>query len=48
MLRLAGRAGAALMLAAARLPYAWVPQLPRPAERAVVPPDRTTFRVTPQ
>jgi hypothetical protein len=31
-----------------RLPYAWVPQLPRPVERAVVPPDRQTFRVTPQ
>ena len=28
-----------------RLPYDWVPQLSRPVERAVVPPDRRTFRV---
>jgi hypothetical protein len=28
-----------------RLPYDWVPQLPRPTERAVVPPDRRQFRV---
>ncbi|HVZ22646.1 MAG TPA: aryl-sulfate sulfotransferase [Vicinamibacterales bacterium] len=31
-----------------RVPYAWVPQLPRPEERAVVPPNRTTFRVAPR
>lgn len=29
-----------------RLPYAWVPQLDRPVERAVVPPKNTEFRVT--
>jgi hypothetical protein len=28
-----------------RLPYAWIPQLPRPAEHAVEPPDRGAFRV---
>jgi len=28
-----------------RLPYDWVPQLTRPAERAVVPPDVREFRV---
>ena len=28
-----------------RLPYDWVPQLPKPSERAVVPPDRRDFRV---
>lgn len=28
-----------------RLPYDWVPQLPRPAERAIVPPDVREFRV---
>ncbi len=28
-----------------RLPYSWVPQLQTPVERAVVPPNRTTFRV---
>jgi len=31
-----------------RLPYAWVPQLPRPTERAVVPPNVREFRITPQ
>jgi hypothetical protein len=30
---------------AQRVPYDWVPQLPRPTERPVVPPDITTFRV---
>jgi len=28
-----------------RLPYSWVPQLEHPVERAVVPPNRSTFRV---
>jgi hypothetical protein len=28
-----------------RIPYAWVPQLERPVERAVVPPDVTAFTV---
>jgi hypothetical protein len=28
-----------------RVPYDWVPQLPKPTERAVIPPDITTFRV---
>jgi hypothetical protein len=28
-----------------RVPYDWIPQLPRPAERAVVPPSIGTFRV---
>jgi hypothetical protein len=30
---------------AQRVPYDWVPQLPRPTERPVVPPDIATFRV---
>ena len=30
---------------AQRVPYDWVPQLTKPAERRVVPPDITTFRV---
>jgi hypothetical protein len=30
---------------AQRVPYDWVPQLEKPAERAVRPPDITTFRV---
>jgi len=33
---------------AQRVPYDWVPQLPRPTERAVIPPDITTFRVEPR
>jgi len=33
---------------AQRVPYDWVPQLPKPTERAVIPPDITTFRVEPQ
>lgn len=28
-----------------RVPYAWVPQLERPTERAVVPPGVSTFRL---
>ena len=32
---------------AQRVPYDWVPQLPTPAERAVIPPDNSTFRVPP-
>jgi hypothetical protein len=31
-----------------RLPYAWVPQLRKPAERAVVPPPRGEFRIVPR
>ena len=31
-----------------RLPYAWVPQLTRPSERAVVPPNLREFRISPQ
>jgi hypothetical protein len=31
-----------------RLPYEWVPQLERPVERAVVPPDVREFRIAPQ
>jgi hypothetical protein len=31
-----------------RVPYDWIPHLPRPAERAVVPPNVREFRVAPQ
>ncbi|HEY7444657.1 MAG TPA: aryl-sulfate sulfotransferase [Vicinamibacterales bacterium] len=31
-----------------RIPYDWVPQLARPQERAVVPPDRAEFRIEPR
>ena len=31
-----------------RLPYDWVPQLKRPKERAVVPPEGMDFRVVPK
>jgi hypothetical protein len=31
-----------------RVPYEWVPQLPRPAEQAVIPPDNRAFRVPAQ
>jgi hypothetical protein len=30
------------------VPYEWVPQLARPAERPVVPPDPGQFRIEPQ
>src|SRR5262245_252020 len=33
---------------AQRVPYDWVPQLPRPTERAVIPPEIMTFRIQPQ
>ena len=33
---------------AQRMPYDWVPQLPNPVERAVIPPDITTFRIQPR
>jgi hypothetical protein len=33
---------------AQRVPYDWVPQLARPTERAVIPPDITTFRIEAQ
>ena len=33
---------------AQRVPYDWVPQLARPIERAVIPPDITTFRIEPR
>jgi hypothetical protein len=32
---------------AQRVPYEWVPQLPKQVERAVIPPDITTFRMQP-
>ena len=31
-----------------RVPYEWVPQLDRPEERAVIPPDPREFRIAPQ
>jgi hypothetical protein len=31
-----------------RVPYDWIPQLPRPAERAVMPPNVREFRVAAQ
>jgi len=31
-----------------RVPYDWIPQLERPRERAVVPPDLAEFRIEPQ
>ena len=31
-----------------RVPYDWIPQLPRPEERAVVPPALAEFHITPQ
>lgn len=31
-----------------RIPYEWVPQLERPAERAVIPPAMSDFRILPQ
>ena len=31
-----------------RVPYNWAPQLEEPTERAVVPPDRSSFRIEPQ
>jgi hypothetical protein len=30
------------------VPYDWIPQLPRPAERAVVPPNVREFRIEAQ
>ena len=33
---------------AQRVPYDWAPQLARPVERAVIPPDITTFRIEPK
>jgi hypothetical protein len=33
---------------AQRVPYDWVPELAKPTERAVIPPDITTFRIEPQ
>ena len=37
-----------LVYRAYRVPYDWVPQLTRPLERPVVPPDRSDFRIEPQ
>jgi hypothetical protein len=37
----------ARMFRAYRVPYDWVPQLPRPEERAVVPPKNSEFKVSP-
>jgi len=31
-----------------RLPYEWVPQLEKPVEKAVIPPDPSDFRIKPQ
>ena len=31
-----------------RVPYKWVPQLKRPAEKAVIPPDMSKWRIKPQ
>ena len=31
-----------------RVPYDWIPQLPRPSERPVVPPDLREFHIEPQ
>ncbi len=31
-----------------RVPYDWVPQLKRPVEQAVIPPDITQFRISPE
>ena len=31
-----------------RVPYDWVPQLPQPQERSVVPPDLRNFRIDPE
>jgi len=31
-----------------RLPYDWIPQIPRPTERAVIPPNVRDFHVAPQ
>ena len=36
------------MYRAYRVPYDWIPQLPRPEERAVVPPELSEFRIEPQ
>jgi len=36
-----------LVYRAYRVPYDYVPQLEKPVERAVVPPDNTTFRIEP-
>ena len=31
-----------------RVPYDWVPQLTEPTERAVIPPNKSEFRIEPQ
>ena len=36
-----------LVYRAYRIPYDYVPQVEKPAEGAVVPPDNTTFRISP-
>ena len=41
----AGARGANSVYRGYRLPYDWIPQLERPEETAVVPPDRAGFRV---
>lgn len=30
-----------------RVPYDWVPQLPKPVEKSVIPPDNSKFRISP-
>ena len=36
------------MYRAYRIPYDWVPQLPRPEEKRVTPPDLSEFHIEPQ
>jgi len=31
-----------------RVPYEWVPQLKKPVEKAVIPPDLSKFKIKPQ
>ena len=37
-----------LVYRAYRVPYDYVPQLKKPAQKAVIPPDRSSFRIQPQ
>jgi hypothetical protein len=36
----------ARMFRAYRVPYEWIPQLPRPVEKAVIPPKNSDFKVS--
>lgn len=40
-----GKGGTNSVYRAYRVPYSWIPQIPRPAERAVTPPKAEEFRV---